>query len=663
MLQSVAPLAMLFDWPILFSASLIGCFSAIASIKMFRWAQDKGKSGRPFAVLIASCVAGCGIWSSHLAILAAYRPEIAFSYNVTFLLASLPLAGVLSAIGIAIGVYFPERLRWSGAMVGVAIASTQVVAVHALPLTSWSISESSLIIISFLFVILVSWALAGHRANRWRDVGAVGAFMFAIGFQHLSTNSGIEFSSDPSRLMDGLSISREGLEGVAAGAIALIGLILAFGPSLQGVESNRVADALDNLSVGMLIFDADERLLVCNEPYRKMYNVPAEVVRPGYGSLTKLLTYRKGNGTFREDSEGYLTNLRLALATGKSTHREPTLHDGRVLSVSTHPMLGGGWVAIHENISQLRHIEEERAQLAAGDERRRWIENAILSFRSRIDAVLSTVTASTLTMTYAGKSLIATSSRTSESTSAALDSSQAASVVVATAASATSELTASIQEINNQLKRTGVAVRNAVEKAQKADSETVSLVHAADKIGDVVKLIQNIARQTHLLALNATIEAARAGDAGRGFAVVASEVKSLSMQTAQATNDIANQIGAVQTSTVNVVTAIRTIAAQISEIDNYSNEVGESVAKQDSATNELSHGFEGAAEGSKSALKVIMQVAEDASATKESADAVLSASSAVESAAIVLRAEIEDFLRQVSDKASEQANINRSEAA
>jgi methyl-accepting chemotaxis protein len=64
-----------------------------------------------------------------------------------------------------------------------------------------------------------------------------------------------------------------------------------------------------------------------------------------------------------------------------------------------------------------------------------------------------------------------------------------------------------------------------------------------ESIGEVMGLIQNIAAQAKLLALNATIEAPRAGEAGKSFAVAANEVKSLSTQTAKATEEIADQIG------------------------------------------------------------------------------------------------------------------------
>ena len=76
-----------------------------------------------------------------------------------------------------------------------------------------------------------------------------------------------------------------------------------------------------------------------------------------------------------------------------------------------------------------------------------------------------------------------------------------------------------------------------------------------ERVGNVAGEIGDIARQTNLLALNATIEAARAGDHGKGFAVVAGEVKTLSGQTAEATNEISD-----------VVTRLRSRAEKIADL-------------------------------------------------------------------------------------------------
>src|SRR4029078_4475039 len=108
--------------------------------------------------------------------------------------------------------------------------------------------------------------------------------------------------------------------------------------------------------------------------------------------------------------------------------------------------------------------------------------------------------------------------------------------------------------------------RRAVENAQRTVSTMSELGDAATRIGEVVGLIQAIAGQTNLLALNATIEAARAGEAGRGFAVVASEVKSLAGQTGKATEEIAGQVGAIQSAVADAAQAIEQVNAIIEEM-------------------------------------------------------------------------------------------------
>jgi methyl-accepting chemotaxis protein len=223
-----------------------------------------------------------------------------------------------------------------------------------------------------------------------------------------------------------------------------------------------------------------------------------------------------------------------------------------------------------------------------------------------------------------------------------------ASTNVEIAAVAADELSRSIAEISRQLSQTSDIVRLTTEEARSTDGEIAGLASGAQKIGDVIKLIRNIAGQTNLLALNATIEAARAGEAGRGFAVVASEVKSLAVQTAKATEEIASHILAVQNSTSGAVDAIRQIASRMQEINQYTAAVAAAVEQQNSATGEISHNVASAAQGTGEVVAVLGEVAGAATGTRSSAEVVRDASQTVEAAVSNLRSEVEEFLAKVA---------------
>jgi len=231
----------------------------------------------------------------------------------------------------------------------------------------------------------------------------------------------------------------------------------------------------------------------------------------------------------------------------------------------------------------------------------------------------------------------------------ALEKSHKVLAAVTTVSSAARELVPSIAEINRQLARTAEAVRQAVGEAEQTNVQIGDLANVGQKIGDVVKLIHHIASRTNLLALNATIEAARAGAAGKGFAVVASEVKTLSVQTAKATEDISREIDAVRKSADAAVRAIERIARRIQEIDQFASAAASSLQQQDAATSEISKNASDSEDGVNAVVAMLTAVTGDALKTSSSAKSVLSASNAVEMTSATLREDVEAFLRKAAN--------------
>lgn len=412
-------------------------------------------------------------------------------------------------------------------------------------------------------------------------------------------------------------------------------------------QNRWLTTALNNMSQGLNMFDAQGRITLVNTRYVEMYKLDPTVVRPGC-ALKALIEHRKATGLFSGDVDSYVRKILEGMAQGKSQAHYVQASDGRIVLAKNEPLPGGGWVSTHEDVTEQHHAEQERAAIRSQEQRRTAIDSAIASFRPAVEKLLSSVGSSATSMRSTARKLFDSSDHTSQRAETAVHAFNEASANVETAAVAADELSHSISEISRQLMRTTGVVGLATTEARATDSEIASLADGAQKIGDVVKLIRNIAGQTNLLALNATIEAARAGEAGKGFAVVASEVKSLAVQTAKATEDIASHILAVQESTSGAVEAIRQIASRMQEINGNTSAVAVSVEQQNLATGEISRSVASAAEGTNHVVAVLGEVAGAATQTRGSAEVVRDASEAVERAVSDLRSEVEDFLGKVA---------------
>ena len=130
------------------------------------------------------------------------------------------------------------------------------------------------------------------------------------------------------------------------------------------LEKQRLDTAVNNMTQGLLLFDAKQQLVICNKRYLEMYGLSADVVKPGC-SFREVIAHRKETGSFVGDIDQYvevvLRDIRHRNAMIISTP------DGRSIQIVNEPVADGGWLATHEDITERRSAEARITHLAHYD--------------------------------------------------------------------------------------------------------------------------------------------------------------------------------------------------------------------------------------------------------------------------------------------------------
>ncbi|MEG1027641.1 MAG: methyl-accepting chemotaxis protein, partial [Oscillospiraceae bacterium] len=154
------------------------------------------------------------------------------------------------------------------------------------------------------------------------------------------------------------------------------------------------------------------------------------------------------------------------------------------------------------------------------------------------------------------KNVIKVSAQVNQGAEQVAAGSQALSQGATQQASSIQELSATINDISNQIKGNAANAKLAGDMSSKAGKGVTKgnasvqemvvamndIAEKSNQISKIIKTIDDIAFQTNILSINAAIEAAKAGTAGKGFAVVANEVKGLANKSAEAAKNTANLI-------------------------------------------------------------------------------------------------------------------------
>ncbi len=121
--------------------------------------------------------------------------------------------------------------------------------------------------------------------------------------------------------------------------------------------ATRFKSAIENISQGMSMFDADHRLVAYNAKYLQLLNLSPDQVRLGC-SFRELLGLRHTTGSLRENVDAYVEKITSAIGRGEQIAVTANLPDGRIIRVVNCPKADGGWVATHDDIT-----DQERAEL------------------------------------------------------------------------------------------------------------------------------------------------------------------------------------------------------------------------------------------------------------------------------------------------------------
>ena len=399
------------DWRLVLLAGLVCFVSSIVAVNIFHRAIASQARTRLIWIAIAGAAIGYGIWATHFIAMLAYEPGVSTGYAIVLTAVSLAAAMVLTSTGLGVAAGDPGpnnsgqwRAPIGGGIIGAGIASMHYLGMWALEVpgrVTWSLDLVFASIVLGMMFGYAALAIAVRYSDRWGTFVAALFLTLAIVSHHFTAMGAVEIVPDPTRGPAAASLSPTFL------ALAIAGVALSvLGMSLVGVVADRrlanrtrkfeeiisqlshaqaqvegsqkelreqklrLDTAIDNMGEGLCMFDAEKRLVVCNDRYAKMYRLPQELLRPGTPHH-EIIEHRIASGILKgatsDNAAKQLISTLAALPTDVASSRIDEFSDGRLICVSRQPMADGGWVATHLDVTEQRQSEAKIIYMAQHD--------------------------------------------------------------------------------------------------------------------------------------------------------------------------------------------------------------------------------------------------------------------------------------------------------
>jgi diguanylate cyclase (GGDEF)-like protein len=349
--------------------------SAVA-ISLFHRARASQGPTRMRWMALDALAAGCGIWATHFIAMLAYDPGSIAGYHVGITLLSLVLAITTVACGLRIALLDGHRMLvpLGGAVVGLGVAAMHYTGMAALEVparVNWSLD---LVIASVVLGCGFGAAalMVAVRGETLRTTATAALLLtLAIVSHHFTAMGALSLIPDPTLGTDALAISPgmlSFLTALASIAILLISLTAALidRRTKRELRQQKVLldTALENMSQGLCMFDADGRILLANERYVSMMGL-ASVPHKGL-SLVSILERQKVRGEWIGDPAQFVADLIGEMQAGQTVTRV-IARTNRAVRVVHQPMKSGGWVATFEDITEWEKAQQQIFHMARHD--------------------------------------------------------------------------------------------------------------------------------------------------------------------------------------------------------------------------------------------------------------------------------------------------------
>ncbi|MFK5978062.1 MAG: PAS-domain containing protein [Rhizobiaceae bacterium] len=149
-------------------------------------------------------------------------------------------------------------------------------------------------------------------------------------------------------------------------------------------QNERFDAAISTMSHGLAMFDKDENIIISNDRYATIYGLKENQLTPGM-NVTEIVQTRVEHGCFIGDvSERYLQRMKTLKNNRDSKPKTYVLNDGRYVEIRDHAMASGGWLSVHEDVTD-RYASEKKIKYLADYDSLTGLPN-----RSQIHEILET---------------------------------------------------------------------------------------------------------------------------------------------------------------------------------------------------------------------------------------------------------------------------------